>query len=178
MTMRIIAGAYKGRKIKTPKETITRPTQAMVREAIFNICQNEIGDAHFLDLFAGSGAMGLEALSRGAQQSTFIEQNKGALLCIKENIKLLELEKQTKVLPMNIEKGIQKLIKEDAHFHLIYVDPPYHTPFDLFSIEPLLESSSLIFLETGKKLSQEIPHSLNLVSLKKFGASHIAILSN
>ena len=176
--MRIIAGAFKSRKIKTPKESITRPTQGMVREAIFNICQNEIVDTHFLDLFAGSGAMGIEALSRGAQTATFVEQNKRALSCIKENIKLLELEAQTQVLAMSIEKGIQKLIKEGARFHLIYIDPPYHISFELSVIQPLLKNNSLIFLETGEEFTQEIPDRLKQVSLKKFGAAHIAIFSN
>lgn len=85
MTLRVIAGKYKGRSLKTPKATSTRPTQGMLREAVFNICQNEIEGAFFLDLFAGSGAMGFEAISRGAMKATLVEQNRQAQLCIKEN---------------------------------------------------------------------------------------------
>ncbi len=77
--MRIIAGIYKNRNIRTPKGGNTRPTSGMLREAVFNICQASIEKAHFLDLFAGSGAMGLEALSRGAKHAVFVDNHREAI---------------------------------------------------------------------------------------------------
>ena len=91
MTLRIIGGKFKGRLIKTPKGEKTRPTSAILRKAVFDICQNQITDARFLDLFAGSGAMGLEALSRGASHATFVERDKHSVSCLKENLALLNL---------------------------------------------------------------------------------------
>ena len=178
MSIRIIAGIFKGRKIKTPKSGSTRPTQAIVREAVFNICQNEIANSKFLDLYAGSGAVGLEALSRGAKAATFIEQDKTALSCIIGNIKLLDLEEKAKVLPLSLEKGVEKLARENVTFDLIYIDPPYKAVFNFSLIEALLREGSLVIYESGTSYVEKPLQSLNLIVNKKFGASHVAIFSN
>src|SRR5437016_10865163 len=95
--MRIIAGEFKKAKILTPKGDATRPTQGRLREAVFNICQHEIIGANFLDICAGSGAMGLEALSRNAKSATFIDNSREAVQTISDNIKNFQLESKTKV---------------------------------------------------------------------------------
>lgn len=176
MTLRIIGGTFKGRLLKTAKSSSTRPTQGMLREAIFNICQNEISGARFLDLFAGSGAMGLEALSRGASHSTFIEQNRQATLCIKENIASLKLEAKTRLIPTEASRAL--LLLRDQQFDLIYIDPPYDTPFHLAPVVPLLAQSGLLFLEERHNPKKqhapiELPN-LHLKDVRKFG---VAILS-
>jgi 16S rRNA (guanine966-N2)-methyltransferase len=176
MTLRMIAGLFKGRQIKTPKTTSTRPTQAMLREAIFNICQNEIEGARFLDLFAGSGAMGLEAISRGASHSTFVEQNRQAILCIKENIAMLKVESQTKVIAADAARAISLL--KDQQFDLIYIDPPYDIGFDPSPAVPLLAPNGILFIE-GRHNPKQPYKPLELPGLKhkdtrKFG---IALLS-
>ena len=112
MTLRIIAGAYKGRLLKTPKGPSTRPTQGMLREAVFNICQNEIEGARFLDLFAGSGAMAFEALSRGASRIILVEENRNAIACIRENLSLLKAEERAALLPVKAARALQLLSKE------------------------------------------------------------------
>ena len=176
MTLRIIAGTYKSRILKTPKIASTRPTQGMLREAIFNICQNEVADARFLDLFAGSGAMGLEALSRGASHCTFVEQNRQALTCIKQNIATLGVAPQTKIIPTDVARALELLARQQ--FDLIYIDPPYDTIFDLAPVAPLLSANGILFLEerhNPKKKHEpaELP-GLRLRDARRFG---IAILS-
>jgi 16S rRNA (guanine966-N2)-methyltransferase len=120
--MILLGGKFKGRKLKAPRGTATRPTTSLVRKAVFDICQFFIEDAHFLDLFAGSGAMGFEALSRGASKITLIEQNENALRALKENIALLNCAAQTQLLRGNSLVMMKKL-KEP--FDIIYIDPPY-----------------------------------------------------
>lgn len=95
--MRIIGGKLRNREIKTPKGEKTRPTVAKLRRSFFDMLQDQILQTHFLDLFAGSGAMGIEALSRGAKRATFVEKDRQAFHCIKENLKMLGLEDKADV---------------------------------------------------------------------------------
>lgn len=123
--MHIIAGHFKNQVVNTPKGQLTRPTSSRLREALFNICQHEIDDAQFLDLFAGSGAMGLEAISRGAQKATFIDNSKESIRCIQSNIRKLGLQDQTDVLYGDVFTTVQKLSEQGHDYGLIYADPPY-----------------------------------------------------
>ena len=177
--IRIIAGSLKGRLIKTPKALSTRPTQSMLREAVFNICQNEIEGALFLDLFAGSGAMGIEALSRGAAKSVFVEQNRAAFQCIEENIKALALQTNTQVFAMDANKAIALLTKQAAKFTVVYIDPPYDTGFELTLLEPILAKEALIFLETrhDPKRKQETPQYAHFQckDTRRFGIANLTI---
>jgi 16S rRNA (guanine(966)-N(2))-methyltransferase RsmD len=179
MTLRLIAGKFKGRILKTPATASTRPTQGMLREAIFNICQQEIQGADFLDLFAGSGAMGLEAISRGARHATFVEKMRAPLSCIKENIALLEVESQTTLLPMDAKQAVNHLVQKQTSFDLIYVDPPYEIPFDLSQLLPLLKPTGTLFLEERYTPHQPhaIPHypGLELKSTRRFGQAWVSI---
>lgn len=147
--MRIIGGAYRNRLLKAPKGDTTRPTLAILRKALFDIVQAHIVDASFLDLFAGSGLIGLEALSRGAAHATFVENEPAALHAIKENIKTLHVEKQTSILPFDALRALRTLAKKAKAFDIIYIDPPYH----------LIESSSildnlLLFIDAHTLLAQ------------------------
>jgi 16S rRNA (guanine966-N2)-methyltransferase len=149
MSLKLIGGIWKGRLLKTPKGDKTRPTQGMLRAAVFNICQNEIEETRFLDLFAGSGAMGLEALSRGAAHATFVEKDKEAARCITENIHRLQAEEKTTLLISNVAKALASLEKKGARFNIIYIDPPYDTGVEshLPAILPILAPRAWIFLE-------------------------------
>jgi 16S rRNA (guanine966-N2)-methyltransferase len=98
----------------------------MLRKAVFDILQSHIQEATFLDLFAGSGAMGIEALSRGASHTTFVETDRSALKAIYHNLKTLELEKNATVYAVPVEAIVKRLTKEQKVFDLIYADPPYH----------------------------------------------------
>lgn len=127
--MFIIAGLYRHQKLKSPKGTQTRPTSSRLREALFNICQHSIDQTRFLDVFAGSGAMGLEALSRGAQSAAFIESNKEAMHCIEGNIEQLKLQRQCQLLRGEAFAMLRLLEKQGKQFDIIYADPPYRTPY-------------------------------------------------
>lgn len=172
MSLRIIGGAFKGRMLKTPAGDTTRPTQSILREAVFNICQHKIEEARFLDFFAGSGAVGLEALSRGAKFTVFVEQNRRALHAIKENIVFLQVEKKTKILPYSADAALQKLTEP---FDIIYIDPPYDLSvnhlIELLLERNLLAPDGILFLEQRKKREEKPPlfSQLTFISSRRFG---------
>ncbi len=154
MTLRIIGGAFRNRILKSPKSTQTRPTLAIMRKAVFDILQAQIENAHFLDLYAGTGAMGLEALSRGAAQAVFVETNRHALHCIEENIKNLDVESQCTVLGYDCLLALKKLGKGKRRFDVVYVDPPYEESvleeiLMFFDTHTLLNAGGVLFLEEG-----------------------------
>ena len=127
MMMQIIAGHYRGHRLKAPKGPQTRPTASRLREALFNICQNRIDGSRFLDLFAGSGAMGFEALSRGAHSAAFIDAHKEAIQCIEANAATLQVQSQIQVFRGEAIATLARLEKEGEAFDIIYADPPYQT---------------------------------------------------
>src|SRR5262249_40855980 len=110
--MRIISGIYKNRILASPKGLTTRPTSEKLRGALFNICQSYVEGAVFLDLFAGSGAMGIEALSRGAASSTFIDDDRESIRCIKANLESFHIQAQAHVLKGDVFESVDKLIKQ------------------------------------------------------------------
>lgn len=131
--MKIIAGYLKAMKLKSPpNDQHTRPTSAKVREACVNLLRNKMQSAVFLDLFAGTGAMGIEALSGGAKTCYFVEHDKRALVCLRQNLTLAKerLAKQgmsnkvTKVLPFEVGASLKKL-RQYEHPDIIWADPPY-----------------------------------------------------
>jgi len=176
MTLRIIAGTLKGRLLKTPKGPSTRPTQGMLRGAVFNICQNQIQRARFLDLFAGSGAMGFEALSRGAAHATLVESNRLAIACIKQNTQALKLESLITLLPISASTALKMLTPP---FDLIYIDPPYDSPIGPLLTEILAHKlaapHATLFVEERyhphkKPTPFDSPH-LVLKDSRRFGAA-------
>ena len=176
MTLKIIAGKYKGRLLCTPKAKTTRPTQGMLREAVFNICQMHVEGARVLDLYAGSGAMGFEALSRGASHVTFIERDRGAALCIKKNIEVLSVADQATLIPLDAKAALKRL---SGAFDLIYIDPPYDiSPLPILEellLRSLLSEGAILFLEerfTPQKTSKPLSlPQLTLVSQRRFGTA-------
>jgi 16S rRNA (guanine966-N2)-methyltransferase len=122
--MRVIAGALKGRRLAPVKGRI-RPTAAKVREAIFSILGEAVSDVRVLDLFAGTGALGIEALSRGAAEAVFVEDHPGALRVLRRNLEDLGLTAQAQVLPLPVVTALKKLAARGARFSLAFLDPPY-----------------------------------------------------
>lgn len=175
MKIKIISGLYKGRFIKTPPSTTTRPTSSMLREAFFNIVQNSVEGITFLDLFAGSGAIGIEALSRGAKRSYFVEKEKQAFSIIKENIVTLGITDLTEVFFMDVKKALSLFRRKNLKFDLIYCDPPYklapNIVFDLLiDAQTLLDDSGRLFLEYGQKL---VDCPLEIISERNFSDSYL-----
>jgi 16S rRNA (guanine966-N2)-methyltransferase len=126
--VRIIAGEFRGRRLQTPKGRNIRPTSDRVREAIFSAIRTRIAGANVLDLFAGTGALGLEALSRGAARATFIDNHIEAIRLIEENIGLCGVQERTVVMRRAILPSLGVLAAQPANapgFHLVFLDPPY-----------------------------------------------------
>jgi 16S rRNA (guanine(966)-N(2))-methyltransferase RsmD len=123
--MRIIAGAFRGRRLRPPPGRRTRPTADRVREAWFSIVGNRVVDARVLDLFAGSGALGLEALSRGAEHATFVELSAPSLAALRSNVAELGVEDRTALRRLAVLKYVAKL--DPLAFDLAFADPPYRT---------------------------------------------------
>jgi len=125
--MRIIAGKYRSRLIRSPKDAEVRPTKDRIREALFNIIAEYVSGSDVLDIFAGSGAFGIEAISRGARSATFIDNEKACIATIEENLKSLGIEvDKASTLRMDAFKAIDKLCNEGKKFDIILLDPPYY----------------------------------------------------
>lgn len=140
--MRIIAGTARSLPLKTLEGMDTRPTTDRIKETLFNIIQNEIPGCYFLDLFAGSGQIGLEAVSRGARYAVFAENNKKACACIEDNIHFTKFDKETKLLSSDAISAIRSL-EGKYKFDIIFMDPPYNHLYEKEVLECLKESSIL-----------------------------------
>ncbi|MCU1320791.1 MAG: methyltransferase [Acidobacteriaceae bacterium] len=123
--MRVIAGTYRSRLIEAPRGTATRPTSDRLRETLFNILQPRIEGSRFVDLYAGTGAVGIEALSRGASQVWFAENADLALAALRENIKVLKIGRNHAIEDRGTGAMLQRLAKLPAPVDLVYLDPPY-----------------------------------------------------
>ncbi len=123
--MRIVAGEYSSRRIEAPKGIQTRPTLDKVREAVFSSLGGSFEGGTFLDLYAGSGANGLEALSRGFDEAVFVDMSRDAVNVIRRNVASLGCTERCRVLPMKAMKALSVLKEEGRQFDLIYMDPPY-----------------------------------------------------
>ena len=134
--MRIIGGEFKGRKLFSVQGEKTRPTADRIREAIFNILSSRVDATIVLDLFAGTGAFGLEALSRGAQDAIFIETHKKALTVLRRNVHTIGLENRATILKWDILKNLDCLKAFSAPINLVFMDPPYARHF----IDPTLSN--------------------------------------
>ena len=122
--MRVIAGSARRLRLVTPDGNDTRPTQDRIKETLFNMIQNDVPGAVFMDLFAGSGGIGIEALSRGAKRAYFIENAQNAYKCILQNLKTTRFEEVSTVLKQDVVLGLRNVHEEEVD--IIFIDPPYH----------------------------------------------------
>ena len=123
--MRVIAGTRRSMPLKAPVGMDTRRTQDRTKETLFNVLQNEIPGAEFLDLFAGSGAISIEALSRGASHATLVENNKNAVSCIKDNLKFTKFSDEATLMETDVMAALYKL-GGHKEFDIVFMDPPYN----------------------------------------------------
>ena len=181
MAVRILGGIHRSRVLKTPAGQDTRPTRSLVREAIFNILQGEVEGAHVLDLFAGSGAMGFEAISRGARHAVFCDSAAAAVRTVKENARLLKAEAQTTVLHHNWAQALTQLGARQQEFHLIFLDPPYK-----METEPILTGiaqagvlavDGWIVLEQSTDQAPHIPQPLTLDKTRRYGQTSLYFIT-
>lgn len=141
--LRIISGKYRGRYIKTLSENNTRPTTNRIKESLFNIIQNHIAASSVLDLFSGSGSLGLEALSRGSNKVVFVEKNRRAFELLRKNCLMLDCMDSVELLNTDALKAIPYLGKSHKQFDIIFIDPPYDSKIDQ-DIFPLIEENKLV----------------------------------
>ncbi|HTQ96020.1 MAG TPA: 16S rRNA (guanine(966)-N(2))-methyltransferase RsmD [Candidatus Acidoferrum sp.] len=146
--MRIIAGKFRSRQLKSLKGLTLRPTSDRLRETLFNILGELVVDSRFVDTFAGTGAVGIEAFSRGAKEVIFIENHAKAAAVIKQNLETLEAKNGTRVLPVEALKGLQSLSKEKSsnidQQQIVFLDPPYDNAADYDRVLTFLGSATLL----------------------------------
>ena len=145
--MRVIAGSRRHLVLKTVPGMAVRPTQDRTKETLFNILTPYLADCRFLDLFSGSGAIGIEALSRGAKDVVMVEQNPDSLACIKDNLKTTKLTEEARLLSMDVFRAIPLLEAEGRAFDIIFMDPPYDKELEK-QVLACLASSCLVNEET------------------------------
>lgn len=151
--MRVIAGKARHLKLETIPGEQTRPTTDRIKETLFNMIQHQLGDSYFLDLFGGSGAIGIEALSRGARKAVFVEKNPAAVRCIRNNLKFTRLEEQAEVLTGDVFDVLRKLDGKEQ-FDYVFMDPPYNQELERHVLEVLascdiLSEDALIIVEAS-----------------------------
>ena len=135
--MRITAGEYRGRRLVSPRGLRTRPTSDLLRQAIFNVVGPRIVGARVLDVCAGTGAVGLEALSRGAAHATFVERDRQALACLQTNLASLDAAPRARILPGDALVALAELTRTGERFDCVVVDPPYDGDLALRCVEVL-----------------------------------------
>ncbi len=153
--MRVIAGSAKRIQLKTIEGLETRPTTDRTKETLFNMLQYDLYDTVFLDLFSGSGGIGIEALSRGAKKAIFVEQNGKAVQCIRENLKVTKLEMQAAVMQCDVMSALHRIENTDK-VDYIFMDPPYNQELEKHVLEHLAESKilaedAMIIVEASKE---------------------------
>ena len=182
MAMRIISGSARGTKLFTLNGTNTRPTLDRVKESVFNIIQNKIEDAIVLDLFAGSGAIGLEFLSRGAQKVVLCDNSKDAMAVIKRNIEKTHMDKKVQTVNADFNTCLEKV--KNQKFDIIYIDPPYETSYISEALKKIVEygmtqKDNTIIIETDDEIRilKEIENiKIKIVDKRKYGRATIIFL--
>jgi 16S rRNA (guanine966-N2)-methyltransferase len=181
--MRIISGSSKGKKILLPRDKLTRPLKDLTKESIFNILKHskflnvELENSNILDLFSGVGSFGLECLSRGAKNVTFVENYAEVLNILKKNIENLNQQNQAKVIEKDIfSENTLKLLSDK--FDIIFMDPPYKEKklfslLDLITKLRLLNTYGVIIIHRHKKEEEDFPKEFNLILEKNYGISKI-----
>ncbi|MDY3854933.1 MAG: 16S rRNA (guanine(966)-N(2))-methyltransferase RsmD [Butyribacter sp.] len=152
--MRVIAGSARRINLECPSGKHTRPTTDRIKETLFNMLQTEVYDTRFLDLFSGSGGIGIEALSRGAGECVFVENDREAVSCIKTNLKKTRFTDNSQVMAMDVMQALRRLDSLGRSFDIIFMDPPYRMDWEAKVIPYLLSSSlteegTLLIVETA-----------------------------
>lgn len=181
--VRITGGANRSRTLVAPRGTATRPTSDRVREALFSILGSfdAIAGASVLDLYAGSGALALEALSRGAVHATLVESSRAALAALRANVAALALEKRTRVVAAPVERAVDLL--EGERFGLVLADPPYAEAeaaartLERFAAKGLFSPGAVVVLEHSSRDAPE-PAGLDRLDLRRYGDTALSLFRN
>ena len=181
--MRVIAGRYKGRQLVAPSGEGTRPTMDRVKEALFSILGDVVRGKRVLDLFSGAGTLGIEALSRGAEEATFVEFRRGASEVLRRNLEQLP-DAQFTIIVAPVERVLPRLAHRRARFDLVFLDPPYRMGLVTSTINSLihchlLEPGGRIVAEHESRFypPKEFSGNLFLADRRTYGDTGIAIYS-
>lgn len=179
--MRIIAGTHRGLSVRTLKGGNLRPTSDQLRETLFDVLGPSVQGATFLDAYAGSGAVGLEALSRGARDVVFIEHHRAASELIRQNLAALKIDSGFAVVTSTVAAGIERLERQGEHFDLVFIDPPYeeireyHHTLRQVARSSLLLPTSLVIAEHSRHVLLEGDYaSLHRNRLLRHGDAQLA----
>jgi len=171
--LRLSGGEYRGRRLRVPAGV--RPTEGRLREALFSIWQTEIEGARFLDLFAGAGGVGLEAVGRGAERAVLVEEDPRTLRTLKENVAALGAEEATRLYRLRLPAGLAVLSEREAPFALVFVDPPYGFGEGdklLAALTPLLVPAGAVAYEhADRDAPPAAPPELALEETRCYGGS-------
>lgn len=178
--MRVIAGSAKHFNLKCLKGNDIRPTTDKIKETLFNILMPYVYDCHFMDLYAGSGAIGIEALSRGAKSAAFIENNRAAVKCINENLEHTKLKDRADVLCMDVIAALNSHRMRNK-YDIIFLDPPYYEHYYLPTLEAIrkngvLDDNGIVILECDSENINAFEHidGFEIFRIKDYGnISHI-----
>jgi 16S rRNA (guanine(966)-N(2))-methyltransferase RsmD len=178
--MRVIGGNARGRRLKVPKGQTTRPTAARVKEALFNILPHDLSGARVLDLFAGTGNLTIEALSRGAAAAIMVDSSFESGKVIRENLRRLHLTDRTKIWIMPATRALRLLARHGDTFDMIFLDPPYDRQWidrtlQIIAQEKLLRGSGMVIAEHSIREDVEPRYdSLALHDQRRYGSTLVS----
>ena len=183
MGLRIISGNLRGKKLQAVRGRQVRPTADRLRESIFNILSSRVHEAIVLDLFAGTGALGIEAISRGAECAVFIDSSPGALAVIARNIEACAYSRLTKVIKWDISKNLNCIKSSSPPFNLIFIDPPYNRNIIKAALRNLYRSNSVAkgaYVVIEHAAAEPIPANLEAFEIdhqRKYGKTLVSFLN-
>jgi len=179
--LRIIAGELKGRKLHSIDTKLIRPTSDMVREALFSILGNLVIDSRFLDLFAGSGGVGIEAYSRGAKEVVFVDSATESIRVLKKNLELTKILHETEVMNCDYSIAIDRLSSQGKEFDIVYIDPPYKMGIEIEAAKKIQEKKILakdgiiIIEHEAKNLMPDTIDMLEKIKERKYGNVRLSL---
>lgn len=180
--MKVISGYLKGRNIEGYAIIGTRPTMSRVKESVFATIQDYVKDSIFLDLFAGTGNIGIEAISNGASFCYFVDNNRIAIDIIKKSVNKFDINDKCHLINKDYKNALNYFIENNITFDIIYIDPPYKMNcldkiVNIILDNKLLKENGLIILEYNN-VNNKINHNIEVIKNKKYGDKYITILKN
>lgn len=178
--MRIVAGEAKGRRLASPPPSVTRSATERIRESLFAQVEREIADARVLDLFAGAGTLGLEALSRGAASATFVERHRSALAALRANVAATRMSDRARVVAADVEAFLERL--GDGRYEIVFCDPPF-AAVELHSrvlahprLRRALAPGALVVSRSLRKHRPAVPEGANVERERRIGEEVLLLL--
>ncbi len=177
--MRVISGRCRGTHLEAPEGMNTRPTTDRIKETLFNMIAFDIPECEFLDLFSGSGAMAIEALSRGGKRAVLVEKDTKALACIEQNLEKTRLKAEAKVVACVVFEAFKRL--EGEQFDIFFMDPPYaleniQTVLEILAKKKFLKEDGYIILERSTKTIVKLPQNLVLWKEKQYRTTTLSFI--